>query len=86
VSFRVEWSEEAWEAILAFWLASTDHDIISQAVRGAGAQLSSHPLSVGESRDDHSLRVGFFPPLTIYFAVSPEEHLVRIVDCVARAR
>ena len=83
MSYRVEWSERADAELSAAWHATADWPPFLTAVQSAGFELESHPLDVGESRDDDTLRVGFFPPLTIYFAVSPEERLVRIVHVVA---
>lgn len=83
MSYRVEWSERADAELSAAWNATADWPPFLTAVQSAGFELESHPLDVGESRDDDTLRVGFFPPLTIYFAVSPEERLVRIVHVVA---
>lgn len=83
--FRVEWSPKAEAELFAAWQSTANRFSLLASVQAAGAALSLQPLAVGESRDDDTLRVCFFHPVTIYFAVSPEENLVRIVHCVALA-
>ena len=82
MKFLVEWDPEARREIQAAGVADAVRMSLREAVEKTDRALALDPLQAGESRDDVTLRVAIFAPLTVYFAVIPEQGTVRIVHCV----
>jgi hypothetical protein len=72
------------QQLAAAFLAAADRSMVSVAARGIDEILRDAPRAFGESRHgqpgDLELRVGFEPPLAVWFTVSDADRTVVIVQ------
>lgn len=66
------------EQLAAAFLTSSDRSAVTAASRAIDEILGEAPLAFGESRDGE-LRVGFEPPLAVWFIVTESDRTVVIV-------
>jgi len=78
VNYTVLCSAAAEEQLAAAFLASGDRRALTAATRAIDEILRAAPLAFGESRDGE-LRVGFEPPLAVWFTVAESDRTVVIV-------
>ena len=78
MSYTVLCSGPAEEQLAAAFLASGDRRAVTSAMRAIDEILRGAPLAFGESRDGE-LRVGFEPPLAVWFTVTESDRTVVIV-------
>jgi plasmid stabilization system protein ParE len=78
VSYAVLCSAAAEEQLAAAFLNSGDRRAVTAATRAIDEILRAAPLAFGESRDGE-LRVGFEPPLAVWFTVTESDRTVVIV-------
>jgi plasmid stabilization system protein ParE len=78
VSYAVLCSAAAEEQLAAAFLNSGDRRAVTAATRAIDEILRAAPLAFGESRDGE-LRVGFEPPLAVWFSVTESDRTVVIV-------
>ncbi|MFM8378653.1 MAG: hypothetical protein ACKOB1_04930 [Planctomycetia bacterium] len=71
------------QQLAAAYLAAADRSLVSAAARGIEEILSEAPLAFGESRhgdqENIELRVGFEPPLAVWYTVCAADRTVVIV-------
>lgn len=72
------------ESLAAAFLAATDRAALTSAARAIEEILRTAPLAFGESRGGE-LRVGFEPPLAVWFTVTEFDRTVVIVRFRFRA-
>jgi hypothetical protein len=72
------------QQLAAAFLAAADRSMVFVAARGIDEILRDTPRAFGESRHgqpgDVELRVGFEPPLAVWFTVSDADRTVVIVQ------
>jgi hypothetical protein len=72
------------QQLAAAFLAASDRPLLSAAARGIDEILGEVPLMFGESRHGEpqaiELRVGFEPPLAVWYTVSEADRTVVIVQ------
>jgi hypothetical protein len=78
LSYRVLCSNIAEQQLAAAFLASDDRRAVTAASRAIDEILREAPLAFGESRDGE-LRVGFEPPLAVWFIITESDRTVVIV-------
>jgi len=78
VSYTVLCGTAAEEQLAAAFLASGDRHAVTTASRAIDQILREAPMTFGESRDGQ-LRVGFEPPLAVWFIVTESDRTVVIV-------
>jgi len=78
VNYTVLCSGPAEEQLAAAFLASGDRRAVTAATRAIDEILRAAPLAFGESREGE-LRVGFEPPLAVWFTVTESDSTVVIV-------
>ena len=65
--------------LAAAYLAAAKPAAVTAAARIIERLLRESPEQFGESRDDY-LRVGFEPPLAVWYSISESDRLVTIVS------
>jgi hypothetical protein len=76
--FTVVWTPYADERLAYLWLSSSDRDAVNNAAEWIIYYLRNDPLSKGIP-DEGFFFVGF-EPLGVWFEVSDDDRLVRIVE------
>ena len=79
MSFRVVWLSDALDALAASYLYARrkkrDPEEITRAMAAIDRELEARPTTAGESRYGNN-RILIVNPLTIYFEVHDDEHVV----------
>lgn len=78
MSYTVLCGSAAEEQLAAAYLESGDRHAVTAASRAIDEILREAPMTFGESRDGE-LRVGFEPPLAVWFLVTESDRTVVIV-------
>lgn len=77
-------SQAAEEQLAAAFVAAANRPLVSAAARWIDETLRDAPRAFGESRhgdpQDIELRVGFEPPLAVWYTVSDADRTVVIVE------
>jgi plasmid stabilization system protein ParE len=84
MTFTVLWSSDAERRLAQIWLDATNRDAVAHAADEIDSKLRRDPERVGESRHQSDRLVVVFP-LAVYFHVSTEDRIVRVLT-VRRAR
>jgi plasmid stabilization system protein ParE len=71
------------EQLAAAFMAAADRPQVTAAARAIDEILRTAPVAFGESRDGE-LRVGFEPPLAVWYTVTDSDRTVVIVRFLLR--
>ena len=78
MTFRVQWSRRALEALAKIWIDHNRHQAqVLDAAANASRLLETDPHLMGESRDEDR-RVVFVPPLAVFYRVDMRQQVVQI--------
>lgn len=83
----LDWSEEALDELADIYVLATpeDREAIARHVAGLNKALADDPFSVGEEREG-DLRIDAKPVLTVWFRVTPDGLLVRVIHAHKASR
>lgn len=79
MNYTVVWLPVAEQQLADIWLASSQRQAVSAAVREIDDELGRHPLEIGESREEAN-RVLITRPLVTTYQVGIEDRIVRVAN------
>ena len=83
----LDWADEALDELADIYVLATpeDREAITRHVLGLNKALKDDPFSVGEEREG-DLRIDAKPLLTVWFRVTPDGLMVRVIHAHRAAR
>jgi hypothetical protein len=72
MKYTVTWTSGAEKQLASTWLRDMDRSSISAAADTIDRELAHNPLTVGESRSQHT-RIHIVAPLAVLYDVYPED-------------
>jgi hypothetical protein len=79
MNWTVLWRTLAENQLATLWTNALDRAAVTRAADTVDRQLQRDPFSVGESRDEVSLRVLFEKPLVVEYQVDEENRAVYVL-------
>lgn len=79
MNYTVTWLPQALTMLADTWAAATDRNAVTAASYRIDQRLADDPLDVGESRHEN-YRLGFEPPLQVFFRVFAGLRRVEVVS------
>jgi hypothetical protein len=76
VPYRVIWTPDAENDLATVWMAAPDREAVTTAVYQLEQELTSSPLTVGESRRSSVERLVLFAPIGLTFFVVVDDNKV----------